>query len=320
MLVVVLFSVFGLSAASTAYALLEIRLYEGYRDAQKDSDFIVQTLEFDPQSARERLDEENSLRDIFQLKRVEYRLALELWLPELLRQPQWQRVSIHDRLLTLASEPLAGAQDRFRLVVSVEPPEEPLREVLLDTVVVLPQQKRAVLGFRDKARRIYFISLGRGKNIEMGYDRIIEGKAVRMPRLLVNVSPDYPLSALKQKIEGMVVVEGSTDSRGNVVSASVLTGPAELETAVVAAVRQWIYRPFTIDGVDEPIRFLAVCHFFVLQAGQAPPTREVLAERFDRFWDKHDKSPWPDPSVKGPVSRGINQRLVEMVVIEGRRE
>lgn len=322
---VVLFMLFalvvsGFCADSKTYTLLEFRFFEGFRDQSDPPEFIVHTVELDPGAAKARENEERSISDIFQLDRVRYLSSLELWLPALVREAQRHQVTIHERQLSLSFEPLSGQSDRFRLIVSLDPPQVPKTEILLDTVVILPQQKGAVLGFKDNRKQIYFISLGRKKNVELGYDRIIDGKAVRFPRLLKMVSPDYPLSVLKKGVEGMVVVEGTTDTQGRPIDAKILVGPEDLGDEVIKAVRQWVYRPMNVDGVNEPTRFLSVCHFFIRESGQEMPAQETLYASFDQFWGQHVKSAWPDPKVEGAVSVGINQRLIEMLIIEGRRE
>jgi len=309
----------GLMADSKTYALLELRLFEGFSSSPSSQAFEVRTVGLDPQTARVRQQEEDSIRDIYHLTHVRYHSSHELWLPQLKRQAQQIHVSVRDRLLTIGFEPLTGEDDRFRMTVSQDPPAVTERKRLMETVVVLPQQKRAVLGFRDEKQRIYFISLGRGKNVELGYDRMVEGKSVRDPRLLQIIEPDYPLAALNEGSEGMVVVEGTTDFRGDVQTVQVLTGPAVLGEAVVKAVRQWVYRPFNVDGVDEPLRFLVVSHFYIRSPQTAAPPLETLMARFDHFWNEHAHSPWPDPQIKGPISKGINQRLTEVLLIEGKK-
>lgn len=310
----------ALWAGSKTHTLLELRLYEGFRETAPGDNFRVRSLDLDPAAARIREKEEQSIKDIFVLKRIRFRSSLEIWLPELQRGSQEQHVVLHGRRLTLGFEPFSGEADRFRLKVTVEPPDLVSPEILLQTVVILPQNKRAVLGFKDKGGQVYFISLGRGRNVELGHDRMIDGRAVRLPRLLNRVEPEYPLSALEQGISGMVVVEATTDAKGKTTSAVQLTGPAELGSPVLAAVRQWLYHPLNVDGLDEPLRYLVVCHFYIPKEGVAISPLEEIHACFDAFWEKHEKNPWPDPAVKGPVSKGINQRLVEMIIIKGSRE
>ena len=303
-----------------SYALLELRIYAGFRDQGPLPGFHVRALELDPQAAMIREKEERSIQDIFQLSRVRYLSSLRLWLPELRRQSQTYPVTVHDRQLNIQFEPLDGPRDRFRLLVSLPPAGDLRGANLLDTVVILPQRKRAVLGFRDDRQQIHFISLGREDNVKLGIDDMVDGKAVRFPRLLKTVAPDYPFDALTQGVEGMVVVDGTTDALGRTRSVEVLYGPGVLSAAVRQAVSEWIYRPFNVDGVDEPTRFVVACFFFIRPSAREGFSREKIHGRFDEFWDKHEKSNWPDPLIEEAVSRGINRRLVEFVIIEGTKD
>jgi TonB family protein len=49
----------------------------------------------------------------------------------------------------------------------------------------------------------------------------------------------YPAAALKQRVQGTVVVELKLDSNGNVADARVVSGPDELRNAVLQSVLQW---------------------------------------------------------------------------------
>jgi TonB family protein len=49
----------------------------------------------------------------------------------------------------------------------------------------------------------------------------------------------YPPAALKANVQGVVTVEATVDSAGNVVDAKVLSGPAELRRAALQSVLQW---------------------------------------------------------------------------------
>lgn len=43
------------------------------------------------------------------------------------------------------------------------------------------------------------------------------------------------------------------DAQGNVAEATVISGPQILRESYLAAVRQWKYRPFVVNGVAVPI-------------------------------------------------------------------
>jgi TonB family protein len=86
----------------------------------------------------------------------------------------------------------------------------------------------------------------------------------RHPKIIKKVNPIYPEEAAKKGIEGEVTIEASTDEKGNVVAAKVV--PSEtprplLEEAALAAVRQWKYEPFVVDGKAVGVTFTVTMNF-----------------------------------------------------------
>jgi TonB family protein len=84
------------------------------------------------------------------------------------------------------------------------------------------------------------------------------------PKIVKKVNPLYPEEAVKNRIEGVVLIEATSDEKGNVVSARVL--PAKnpqplLEEAALAAVRQWQYEPFLINGKAVGVTFTVTVTF-----------------------------------------------------------
>ena len=68
------------------------------------------------------------------------------------------------------------------------------------------------------------------------------------PRWVKKVEPVYPTDALRQKIEGQVLLEVVTDNAGNVTKATVLEGHPLLKEAAVNAVMQWKHQPTPVNG------------------------------------------------------------------------
>ena len=67
--------------------------------------------------------------------------------------------------------------------------------------------------------------------------------------LLKKAAPVYPISAKEQGIQGTVVINVTIETNGHVGEMKVVSGPVELRDAALDAVRQWIYRPFSVLGV-----------------------------------------------------------------------
>jgi TonB family protein len=64
--------------------------------------------------------------------------------------------------------------------------------------------------------------------------------------------PKYPEAARAAHVEGTVVVHTIIAKDGTVESAEVVSGPALLQGAAVGAVKEWVYRPYLVNG--EPVR------------------------------------------------------------------
>jgi periplasmic protein TonB len=74
------------------------------------------------------------------------------------------------------------------------------------------------------------------------------GGQVRPAEVVSRTNPDYPLAARQAHLQGVVVVVANVGADGRVESARALNGPPLLQGAAVAAVKQWIYRPATLNG------------------------------------------------------------------------
>jgi TonB family protein len=66
--------------------------------------------------------------------------------------------------------------------------------------------------------------------------------------LVKKVAPEYPLEAKVVRLEGTVVLRTVIDKTGEVSWVNALSGPPLLESAAVEAVKQWQYRPFSMNG------------------------------------------------------------------------
>jgi len=161
---------------------------------------------------------------------------------------------------------------------------------LLDTEFSLPEKAAAVFGFEDTKLKSYFITLrvsrwlgepapageaagdGAGKIITPS---VVESKGgadgkiitptvvdrIKPPKLVREVKPVYPEAARKAGIEGVVILEATTDSYGRVASVKVLRGDPPLDQAAVDALKQWVYEPMIIDGKPRPVVFTVTMRF-----------------------------------------------------------
>lgn len=74
------------------------------------------------------------------------------------------------------------------------------------------------------------------------------GGQLKQATPIFSKAPDYPLVAKQAHVQGVVVVAAIVGVDGKVKSASAVSGPPLLQKAAVDAVRQWIYKPTTLNG------------------------------------------------------------------------
>jgi len=79
------------------------------------------------------------------------------------------------------------------------------------------------------------------------------GDSEDAPRLIKKVDPIYPIEARKALVQGVVVLEVTTDEEGNIVNVAVLNSESSLlNQASIDAVKQWKYEPMMSKG--KPVR------------------------------------------------------------------
>jgi periplasmic protein TonB len=75
------------------------------------------------------------------------------------------------------------------------------------------------------------------------------GGQVREAQILTQTSPEYPLAARQARVQGSVVVSAVVGADGHIKSVKPLSGPPLLQNPAAAAVRQWVYKPATLNGI-----------------------------------------------------------------------
>jgi protein TonB len=94
--------------------------------------------------------------------------------------------------------------------------------------------------------------------------RLKVGGAVRPPKKLVDVKPEYPEDARTAKIEGVVILGIVIGEDGSVLDTTVLRSIPALDQAAVDAVSQWVFEPTLLNG--EPVEIeMSVTVNFTLQ-------------------------------------------------------
>jgi TonB family protein len=67
-------------------------------------------------------------------------------------------------------------------------------------------------------------------------------------QLLSHVDPVYPAEAKEKRIQGAVVLKAVISKEGTVENLQVVSGPEELASSAIDAVRQWTYKPYLLNG------------------------------------------------------------------------
>jgi len=84
---------------------------------------------------------------------------------------------------------------------------------------------------------------------------------IKPPKLVRRIEPDYPEIARQARVEGVVILEATTDVFGRVTGVRVLRSFPLLDAAAVDAVRQWVYEPLVINGRPRPVTFTVTVRF-----------------------------------------------------------
>ena len=98
---------------------------------------------------------------------------------------------------------------------------------------------------------------------------LIDGRFVRLKPELAEglladrVEPEYPNAARRAHIQGSVTLETLIGANGRVQQVTPVSGDPQLADAAVNAVRQWRYKPFTVDGHKVPIRTQVTVNFML---------------------------------------------------------
>ena len=147
---------------------------------------------------------------------------------------------------------------------------------LLDSEFSLPDKSAAVFGFEDTQLKPYFITLrvarwlgeptgagGGGIDVPGGVvGGVLSGGGKTMPpKLVKQVDPIYPEEARKAGVEGVVIMEATTDLYGRIAGVKVLRSIPLLDQAAMDAVKQWVYEPMVVDGKPRGVIFTVTVRF-----------------------------------------------------------
>ena len=202
---------------------------------------------------------------------------------------------------------------QFRIVVYEK--EKEAKHALLDTQFFLPEKNLAVFGFEDEKGTPYFMSFqiarfegavppppppppppparkykdfSTKEEIKEFTKGAIPIKGeLKPPKLIKRVDPAYPEKAKKAKVDGIVILGIRTDIDGHVKAAKIYRSKSPLlSKAAVAAVKQWVYEPFFIDGKAKEALFTVTVRFKLNGKSVEKKKNPKLVKRVDPIYPK----------------------------------
>jgi len=96
-----------------------------------------------------------------------------------------------------------------------------------------------------------------------GSQPLIVSGDVKAPELLHKVKPGYPEVARRARVTGTVILQAVIGESGDVEGITILRSRPLLDEAAVAAVRQWKYKPATLNGVPVKVYFTVTVEFIL---------------------------------------------------------
>ena len=87
------------------------------------------------------------------------------------------------------------------------------------------------------------------------------GGQVKAPRKLKDVAPRYTDLAREARLSSVVILEAVIGTDGRVDRVKVLRGHPLLNDAAIAAVKQWVYSPTTLNGTAVPVIMTVTVNF-----------------------------------------------------------
>ncbi len=86
---------------------------------------------------------------------------------------------------------------------------------------------------------------------------------------ITRVAPVYPPDAKAAGVQGAVVLTVTVGKAGTITALQPISGPPTLCDAAVAAVRQWTYRPYMLNGQPVAVNTVVTVNFQL--PSSAPP-------------------------------------------------
>jgi len=269
-----------LQSGKTAASVFELkmRVLEGSREkaaepARPVTSSFLKFLSFANFELEQDLAAEQQIKKVYSLKDVTLLTEANLVWEKAKSEKAFHMFRLNGQEYLVMLTP-GGLAERNQFRIEVLEQTAAKKTSLLDTEFTLPEKNAAVFGFETTELKPYFISLrvvrwsGEPAGAKAGAAGGVAGGVVRgggakvmPPKLVKEVDPVYPEEASKAGVEGLVILEATTDLYGRVADVRVLRGIPALNQAAIDAVKQWVYEPMVIDGKPHPITFTVTVNF-----------------------------------------------------------
>jgi protein TonB len=87
------------------------------------------------------------------------------------------------------------------------------------------------------------------------------GGAIKEPKRISGLPPEYPLIARNSGVQGIVILEAVIDERGEVGRIKLLRSHPLLDQAAITAVQRWRYTPTLLNGVPVSVLMTITVNF-----------------------------------------------------------
>jgi TonB family protein len=158
------------------------------------------------------------------------------------------------RPATTRSAPTAAST---RFVAPATPPAQIANDISLPPAIGEGEEGPGVPGAPEDGDMTAIIPDSSVPEMQKNYRPIF----VKQPKLIKRVVPEYPETARKIHLSGEVIITAITDKFGRVSEAHVISGHPLLQDAALAAVREWLFEPYLINGVPQPVTFVVKVGF-----------------------------------------------------------
>ncbi|MCP5053498.1 MAG: energy transducer TonB [bacterium] len=286
--------------------VVQLRLYQGFNENGNSSGFIVSSYYLKKMSGggkvipyTEGAKERDALKRIYKLKKVTQVARLDMVLARGRAGKLGHEVKLNGRKLWLSLANVQGKKDRFDIRIT----EKGKQKVLMESEIIVPKGKTAVLGFKDSTEKIYFLAFNRENKKSL--TQTLAAGTVAFPKLLHIEEPVYPGEAIKKGIAGEVVVMGETGLKGKIAEVKVLHGDPVLAKATKKALARWKYSPWKVDGKVKAVHFVMIFVYKLIGKGGPDVDSKAIAHRYAALIDAN--------KTKKPVPW-----IMEMVTTSGR--